>query len=211
MLDIINSTVEYQGFGLNILTMGAVGTMAVLLWESWGIIAQIKKIWRERAAEALSAYMFGYTAAFMAASIPYGIAVSSATIVVASAVVFLLHLPILWGIHVFRGYTRKEALVTSAFFMMVVAIVALPSWMEFLFFSFSSGMLYAFITQAWQIWREKSAGTLEIRLIVAYITSSVFWSLYSFAAGIVPLMILNLLFFVLLLLIVLLWRRYKTT
>jgi uncharacterized protein with PQ loop repeat len=209
MLDTLKSTVEYQGFGSNILTAGAIGAMIVLIWESYGIIAQIRKIWHERAAEALSSYMFGYTAAFMAASIPYGIATKSATIVISAGVVFLLHLPIMWGIMTFRGYTLKESVITCTFFLMVIAMIAMPSWMDAFYLAFSIGTLYAFGTQAWQIWREKSAGTLEIKLILVYMASSVFWGCYAFAAGLVPLMILNPLFFMLMLLIVLLWRRYK--
>jgi hypothetical protein len=209
MLDIIKNTVEYQGFGPNMLTAGAIGAMVVLLWESWGILAQIKKIWHERAAETLSSYMFGYTTAFMAASIPYGMATKSATIVISAGVVFLLHLPIMWGIMTFRGYTRQETAITGAFFLMVIAMIAIPSWMDGFYLAFSIGTLYAFGTQAWQIWREKTAGTLEIKLILVYMASSVFWGCYAFAAGLVPLMILNPLFFLIMLLIVVLWRRYK--
>jgi len=208
VLNIVEQTVEYRGFGLNALTVGAAGALALLLFEAWALIQQARTIWRDRSADILSTYWFGYTACFAAAYVPYGIAIQSGTLVFTCTVWSALHIPILWGIHKFRGYTAKETVTMGAFVLMVPVMIWLP-WIDLAYLVFSVGMVYAFATQTWELWKEEKTGSLEIKLLAVYIVSTTFWTIYVFAINALALMILNPVILTITIATVTLWCKYK--
>lgn len=208
MLNIIEQTVEYQGWGYNALTVGTIGALTFLILEAWGMYKQIRKIWEDRSASVLSVHWFGYGMSFMLACIPYGIAFRSATIVIAVTVLFILHLPILWGIYVFRGFKKHEVIGLCLYSLMLPAMIWLP-WMDIVYLTFSMGLIWSFATQPWEMWRAKEVGEVEIRLLIALLLSMVFWATYAFAIEALALMILNPLLFVILTITIVLWVKYR--
>ena len=59
-------------------------------------------------------------------------------------------------------------------------MIALPVKNFFyLFFSFFN--ILAAFTQPWEILRQKNAGTVEIRLVIVYLVSCLFWIGYAYA------------------------------
>ena len=207
MFNIFKSTVEYQGWGWNALTVGTIGALILLIVESWGMVKQIQKMWADQSAGVLSVHWFGYIAGFMLACVPYGVTIKSGTIVLAASTLFVLHVPVLWGIYTFRGYTRNEALGLIAYALMLPVMIWLP-WINTLYLAFSIGTVWAVATQPWEMWRKQSRGEVEIRLVLALLISVTFWSIYAFAVNALALMIMNPLLGVLLVITLVLWLRY---
>jgi len=207
MPDIIVQTVEYQGWGYNSLTVGTIGAFTFLIFETWGMYKQAKKIWDDRSAGVLSVHWFGYVAGFMLACVPYGIAIKSATITTAAVVVFIFHLPILWGIYIFRGYKKHEVIGLWLYALMLPAMVLLP-WIDIVYLACSMGTIWAFASQPWEMWRAKDRGEVEIQMIVIFLVSFTFWTIYAFAVQAIALMILNPFLLAILVVTIILWMYY---
>ena len=81
-----------------------------------------------------------------------------------------------------KGFTRKEKSFFWLFLMMPVTMATLP-WKDVLFVAFCIGAKIALAAQPWEIWKNKDAGAVEIRLLFAYFMSSAFWVIYAFRTG----------------------------
>jgi len=208
-LDIVKQTVEYQSFGWNALTIGATGGALILVFEIWALLKQVASIWRARSVKSLSAYWLGYIACYFAACIPYGLGVRGGLIIVTSALFVLAHIPLLWGIHRFRGFSALEIVSIGAFALMVPAMIQFPSWSDALYLAFSMGTVYAFVMQAWELWKTKETGALNLELLVTYLVATAFWTVYAFAIDALALKILNPALLVILSATIAMWIRFK--
>ena len=208
MWEWIQGTLEYQHWGWNSLIIGSAGTIIFTFFEGWGILKQNESIWREKSGESVSVSWFSFLGFFFFAFILYGVHLKSIAIVVNGSVLGPLHLPVLWGLWKYKGFTGKEKLLFVLSVLMVPAMAFIP-WKSEVYLLLSIGTIIALASQPWEIWENKNAGVLEIRLIGIYLVSTGFWVAYAFATGDLPLEIITTAALFLLLITCLLWFKYR--
>ncbi len=181
-LDILESTREYQEWGLNAATVGAIGATIFIFIEMWGLHKQGRAIQEnpEKKGESVSVIWFSYCFFTLVTGIFYGVHIKSALVLFNSIPCGILHIPVLIGLWKYKGFTRQEKILFVLFAGMVPAIAFLP-WKNDIFMAISVGVIYAMATQPWELWKTKKRGVVEIRLLAAYTISTAFWVVYAFA------------------------------
>ncbi len=180
VLSILKETREYQEWGWNALTLGALGTIVFTIVEAWGFWKQNQKIWRQKSGESISITLFSYMFFAFWAFIFYGIFTRSASSVVNGLVLGSFYIPIILGLFKFEGFTNREKAQFCIFALMVPA-TALSPWVNEVFLTISIGLIIATATMPWKLYKAGKTGALEIRLLGAYLTSTAFWVVYAFA------------------------------
>ena len=198
---------EYREWGWNVLTIGAIGIVALVFVEGWGAWKQNQKIWREKSGESVSVIFFSYNFFSFTALIFYGAHIASGASILNGLLAFF-YIPILLGLWKFKGFTRKEKVLFFLYSMMVPAIAILP-WKDEVFLIISLGIVYSVATVPWELWKMKKSGAVEIKLLIVFLVSTVFWVSYSFAIHEWVLEILTTINLILLGLATILWFRYR--
>lgn len=208
MLELLQNTIEYREWGLNAATIGAMGIIFFTFVEGWGLWKQIQTIWHARSGESISFRWFTYLGSYFVAGLVYGMHLSSVSMVFGSLIPALLHLPIILGIMKFKQLGKNEKAQSVLFILMIPAMI-LTAQKDMLYIVLSIGTIYALATQPLELYRVKSPGVVDIRLITVYLVSTAFWLLYAFAIKAVGLMVVTPFALILLTLTAVLWFRYK--
>jgi len=207
MLEFIQSTVEYQNWGLNAITIGSLGTIffTFILW--WGFWKQNHKIWKERSGESVSVIWFSYGLFSLIAFFFYGVHIQGISVIFNGIFLALISIPIVFGLWKYKEFTKTEKVLFFLFALMALAMAILP-WKDQVFIIVSAGAIYALSMQVWELWDTKKTGVVEIRLLVISFFSSIFWVIYGFAIGEWVLKILASTNVFLLSIAILLWWNY---
>src|SRR3989344_369496 len=96
----------------------------------------------------------------------------------------------------------------AGFAVLPIAMYILP-WKDPVFLVIAFGSIIAYAFQPWEIWKNKSAGDVDIRLIITYCIATLFWVIYSYIANIWSLMIINRIMLVLVAFPIFLCFRYR--
>ncbi len=209
MSEFIKNSVEFQNWGWNALAIGSLGTAVFTLIEGWGLWKQNDAIWEGESGESVSVIWFSYLLFAFVAFFFYGVHIRGLAAMFNGAALALLHVPILLGLRKHKGFTTSEKVQFFLFALMVPAMAFLP-WKDEVFMVVSVGIIYSTATQPWELLRAKKSGVLEIRLIVIYLISTIFWVIYAFAISEWVLEILtsaNLLLFII---TAVLWSEYRS-
>lgn len=199
---------EFVQFGWNAVTIGLLGTVIFTILSAWGLWQQKKAIWDNELGQSVSVINFSYGTAFFTAVLIYGISIKSIALSFNGLLLSFFNLPIILGLWKFKGFTKIEKFLGVCFLIIIIAMLILPlkSWF-FLFLSF--GNLVPGSMQALEIYNEKDAGVVEIKLLAVYLLSTLFWIIYAFAIDNWILQIISPLFFIILTITIVLWFKYK--
>ncbi len=182
MTDVIHffkNTVEWQGWGYNALTISFIATAVFTVLEGWGFWMQNRSIWRNKSGESISASLFIYFGCLFITVIAYGYYIKSIAAIFNGMLGFL-HLPILFGLWKYKGFTKLETGALYVFPLMIPAMIFLP-WKDLLMISLLLGTIVPLLMQLYEMWRAKSAGVINARFIGILIISTAFWVIYAFA------------------------------
>lgn len=204
---IIGSTVEFQGWGFNALTISFCVSLVLTAIAGWGLLQQNKTIWQDKTARAVSVIWLSYYCVLQLVIFVYGFVIHSAALAV-NGLLALLYIPILVGLWKFKGFTNVEKFSVTAFIAALAAMVLLPYKPAF-FFAFAVGGLVSAITQPIEMWRKKSAEGLDIRLIGTILLGNVVWLVYGLAVQDIVLISINLIAFFIFGTTTLLWWQYR--
>jgi len=183
ILNFFTTSVEHKMWGLNAPTFWALGVNAFTAVEWWGLQKQNKRIWAERSGISVSVTLYTYTCPSFLAFIFYGIAIESISSILNGLVIGVMEIPIVLGLWKFKKWGTREKMQFYVFLTIVpvMAAFAFTSWYNEMFLIVSLGMIVAAASMPWELWKEEKTGDLEIRLLGAYLASTVFWWLYAFA------------------------------
>lgn len=207
MFDFLRSTVEWQNWGMNILTFSSIGAVIITGFQAWSFIKQSRAIWTSENGDSVSVTMFGYLLFYLISFVIYGLAARKITIIV-NGLLFLCVIPIVIGLFKFKHVTRMERHCVAAFGMLPVIMFLTPHKQVFLLCLLAC-LLVAFACPVYEIWHNKDAGVVEVRVIIASMTANMFWGVYAFMVWDVPLLLFNPLSFALMVLTIFLWRKYR--
>lgn len=181
MIDIIRQSIEYQNWGWNALIISSVATIIFTVIEGWGLWKQRNSISEAESGESVSVSWHTYfTLMFVAFSI-FGVHIKSIAIVF-NGFLGLGHSLILLGLWRHKSFTQAEKWLGISFVAIPLAMLILP-WKNWVYLLMSFGSLFALAMQPWEIWKNKNAGVVDIRLIGTYFLATFFWVVYSFKVG----------------------------
>ena len=200
--------IEFQNWGLNALTVGAIGTIIFTFVETWGLWQQNKTIWKFESGQSISIVYFAYATGVFMSVLIYGIAEHSLAMIINGFFLTLFHLPILIGLWKFESFSTwdKRICVGIIAYMILMSLVPFKDIL-FMIFSFTNVLFTC--TQPWKIWREKDAGAVEIKFIFTYLDNTFFWISYAYTIHDWVLQIICPCYFVLSALIIVLWFKYR--
>src|SRR3989338_6477810 len=115
ILGMLARSVEYQNIGWNPLFLGALGTMFFTMLQAYGIWKQGRRVWESCSGAGVSATFFGYAMFYFLAFLVYGAERWSIAMTINGCLGFL-HIPIIAGLHRFKGFTRRERILLSYIF-----------------------------------------------------------------------------------------------
>ena len=173
------NSVEWQGWGYNALTISFIATAVFTVLEGWGFWMQNLSIWRSKSGASISVSLFIYFCCLFITVIAYGFYIKSIAAIFNGMLGFL-HVPILFGLWKYKGFTKLETGALCIFPLMVPAMISLP-WKDLMMISLLFGTIVPLLMQLYEMWRAKSAGVLNARFIGILIISTAFWVIYAFA------------------------------
>jgi len=179
VIHFFKNTVEWQGWGYNALTFSFIATAVFTVLEGWGFWMQSLSIWRNKSGESISVSLFIYFGCLFITVIVYGYYIKSIAAIF-NGILGFLHLPILFGLWKYKGFTKLEKGALYICPLMIPAMIFLP-WKDLLMISLLLGTIVPLVMQLHEMWRAKSAGVVDARFIGILIISTAFWVVYAFA------------------------------
>lgn len=171
---------EISQFGWNAITLGFLGTMFFSVLGAWGLWKQNSAIWRNKSGMSVSISYFSFYFAYFASGFIYGLDKKSLALILHCGGRMLFHVPILIGLWKFKKFTRNEKCLSVLFFVGILLTLLLPI-KNSSFLVYSVGGILAYIAQPIEIFKNKDSGTVEAKLHLIYLGSSIFWTIYGFA------------------------------
>jgi len=212
MIDIWETSVEYKIWGWNLPTSIVIVSFVYLYLELWALWRQNKLIWSEKSGETVSIIWFSYYGIYALAGIVYGFQINSLTVVGTSLLLGLSHIPIVRGLWKFKQQQGTlmvyEKIQVMLFTLMVPAVFFLPAGGK-TYAYFTIGIIYGLVIQPYEMWKSKSHGVLEIRVVVLYLGSSLIWTWIGFLLHIPLYMVFSPISSVCLIIILILWFKYN--
>lgn len=210
IIEVLKKTPEYQSFGMNALTMSAIGATVFTFLQGWGLWKQGRSIWDKRSGKSISVIFIAYSMFYFLAFCFYGAQRSSITMTF-NGLLFLIHIPIMLGLLEFKGFTRFEwALICIFAVGMPTGIFVLQrDAREIFLMILLFGILATLVRQTYEVYKAKVPGALEPKYLYVFLFTNVFWFTYAFTIGNWPLMVFNPCAFVLLGVNLVLYYRYK--
>ncbi|KPJ85858.1 hypothetical protein AMJ57_01615 [Parcubacteria bacterium SG8_24] len=199
---------ELQQFGWNAVTVGFLGTVLFTVVSAWSLWRQYRRIVARRSGRSVPVMTYTFrTVAFVAVLI-YGLHIGSLALIFNGSLVVLIQLPILVALWRYRGFTRRERLACLGFLVLLTVMCLFPLKDWFLL-AFALGTLGFNALMPYEIWRNRDAGSVEIRVLLVGLAGNSFWLTYACAIGDWVLMTVNPAFLTLSLLTTILWFRYR--
>ena len=199
---------EIDLFGWNAVTVSFLGTILFMFIRAWGYWHQVRKIWTRRSGLSVPVTNYTYMTIAAAAVCIYGWRISSLALMINGLVTILFRVPVVVGLWRFKGFGRWEKILSAGFLAALVVLVALPMPPQILMV-FTAGGIFVALLQPYEIWRNRDAGAVEIRLLIVGLGNSLFWLVYSFAIGDPVLRLLNPALTLIAAMNIALWFRYR--
>jgi len=199
--------IEFEQWGWNAVSMSFIGTIIFGLIFGWGLYQQILTIKKSNSGKSIPMVMSVYFAFHFFAFSVYGFRIHSLAMMLNGTFGFL------WlGIYVCAsrkvdsdGRTNLEYLFALMPFIM--ALVPNPSVFLSIMLVTASFFL---LDSPVEILRKKSAGSVEPKLLFCFMTSAVFWLIYSACISEWPLFTANVFGIVIMIITLVLWTKYKS-
>lgn len=192
LTSLLKETVEWQNWGWNVLTYGAIGAMCLATLQGVGVWKQGRRVHREQQAQTLSFLLFGYSMAYFFSASLYGVEQKSIAIAVLALNGFL-HLPIITGIPKYRAVTTQEKRLVGVFFLMIplMWVATKVGFHEMFFLVTLFGLLGFIAPQAYRAWKSSDTSDLDLVMILSFLFGAIFWFVYGFAVDSVALKAFN--------------------
>ena len=188
--------------------IGAFGTIVFVFIGAWGLLEQNRKIWKYRSGASVSIPMYIFFASFTATTWIYGHERGRIPLIVSGIVRGAAHIPILIGLWKFKSFTALDIALAFGLALATVAMAFLP-YKDVAYFLFSLGCMVISVMQPIEIWQKKDAGVVDVKLIIIYFLSSIFWTMYGFARDDWAIKYISPEFLVIWIVTIVLWFKYR--
>ena len=199
---------EFQQFSWSAETISSLGIIFFTFLGAWGLRRQSKNIWEGETGRSVSIIWFSWFAFGHVVVFIYGLDIKSIALMINGSVRGLMHIPILVGLWKYKGFSKVERILPVFLFIFIIAM-AFSTAKDIYFLVFSFGTILATLKQPIEVWISKDAGVLEIRLLLIYLVSNLFWVTYSFAIHNWILQLFSSMFFAIFALTIIVWLKCK--
>jgi len=199
--------VEVQNWGFNPLIISSLITMIFTLLQGYGFVKQGQKIWKNKSVKSLSTPFFFLFFFYFIAFLFYGLSKNSLSMVF-NGLLFITCIPIVVGIIKFKRLSFVEviSLFSTA---LVVPVMILTKYKDIFLFILLVISLILLLSQLLTMIKEKSRGSVEIKFIIVFLITAIFWFVYSSFLNNWPLQVFNFLASIVYVLIIYFYRKYK--
>lgn len=194
--------------GCNAKAIGAWGMIFFAFAAVYPLLTQGMKIWQKRSGEAASVVWFNYFFFLCFVTVIYGWHISSIPLLTNGIVRTFAHIPIIWGLVRFKGFSKSERIFSVLLFVALVTM-AVSSHKDLFYFIFCFGSFLSCLKQPYEIWKIRSVGVTRVELIIFYSVSNSFWIAYSFAIKNWALEISSVLSGAAFLIMIVVWFKYR--
>lgn len=180
LTSLLKETVEWQAWGWNLPTYGAIGATGLALFQGIGVWRQGKLVHREQDAHTLSFLLFGYSLSYFLSASVYGAKKMSLALMLLVLNGFL-HIPVLTGIPKYGIVTKWEKWIAGMFLLMIPLMwLATKTGLHEMFFLVTLFGLLGFIgPQAYRAWKSDDTSDLNLTMILSFLFGAVFWFIYG--------------------------------
>jgi uncharacterized protein with PQ loop repeat len=203
----LRTTVEWHSWGYNALTISFIATVAFTLFQAWGLWKQIGTMRVRRSGESISLLLFSYLGCVFFSMLYYGLLVRSIAAVFNGLLGFL-HVVVVVLLWRYKRIARAEMMLAATFPLMIVAMVVVP-WRDTLLLVVMAISLVPMAHQPLEMWRNRSAGAVDLRYVAIFMASAGFWTIYALAIGNWVLSIINPAIAAILVITALLYVRFR--
>lgn len=195
---LLQKTVEWQNWGWNTDTGGAVGAIFFAALQGIGFRKQWRKIWSEGAAPTVSLTLFMYSMCYFFSFLIYGAQKMSITMTLTGLLGFF-HVPILAGVLEYETVKRHERpfLYLLPLMIPLMGYAPIGGFREELLTVYLFGILGFLMPQVYRAWKSPAPKDLDPSLMLSFLLGTVFWFAFAFAVRSIALKIFNPLAFVL--------------
>lgn len=199
--------IEIQNWGFNFLVITSIITIVFTIFQAYGFIRQGRKIWRRKSVKSISGPFFFLFFFYFIAFTFYGYEQKSLAMTL-NGLLFLPCAPIVIGIIKFR---RPDILDIISFLLSlaIVPIMILIEAKDVFLLILLLISLISLLSQALTMLKNKSRGAVDIKFIGIFLSTSIFWLVYSILINNWPLEIFNSLAIIVYAFIIYLYRKYK--
>ena len=189
MFELWSQTLEYQYWGFDSWENGSVTTMTILILiltpiDAWGIWSQNQTVKQHASGEAVSVIWKAYNTVFFFTFCIYGFWLGSVAITVNTAVLAIVHVMLMWQLwKANHGFTIAEWVLLVIFSGVMIPMMLLFSNKDELYFVFAAVGIAALTLQPIKMMRLRSAGVVDLRMIIAYTVSTLPWVPYAYVLG----------------------------
>jgi len=198
---------EYQNWGMNALTVSAIGTVFFTFWQLYAAVAQSKKVWSERSAQSVSLQLFTYNLFYLVSFLIYGAYKNSLSMMI-NGLLFIAFLPAVIGIWKFKKTRLREKIIALLYSLIIPAMIILPQKDLVVLISLS-GIVLFLAFQLWDIIKEGEFGALSVEFVVIYLATNAFWLAFSITIKNAPLIFFNAVVMIIYSVCLFLFFRYK--
>ncbi|MEI6835323.1 MAG: hypothetical protein WCK59_00645 [Candidatus Falkowbacteria bacterium] len=182
--------IEIQNFGWNTMTVTAGLIMFFTIVQAYGIICQSKKIWQSRSGESLSATLFFLGCFYFIGFLFYGLSKHSLAMTF-NSLLAIPYIPIVIGLIKFKPLTRLEK-ISLPLTIAIVPLMIMIEEKDVLLLILSLISLVILITQPLEMIKTGKRGAVNIKFILIYLATSIFWLIYSLVISNLVLIMFNL-------------------
>ena len=206
VLSWFSESIEFQMFGINLVTFGAVGANVFTCMQAWGLHKQYRTICRRKRADGVSLSFFVFSTGYCAAFLYYGWISHSITITWNGMLAPLFGAVVIAIIR-YRGITFPELCATIFAPVLVIAMVFIER-KTLLLLTYLFLFLLFLLAQPLKIIRERNSREVSLSFQYICIATSVFWFSYAIAIKDIALIIFNPIVFLLYAWTIVLCRKY---
>ncbi|TAL49437.1 hypothetical protein EPN83_00825 [Patescibacteria group bacterium] len=203
----LRESVEWRNWDLNVVTISFIATVFFTILSGWSLVKQKNTIQQMESGKAVSVPLFSYLCSLFFTFLYYGIVTNSIAPVI-NGLLGILYLQVLFGLWRHKGFSKNERRLVKILPLIPLGMIILP-WKDTLMTAAFAGGLLAVAHQLYELWQARDPGAVDINYVSVFFVSTLFWTIYAYAAGNVPLQIINPPTLVVLTAIILLWFRYR--
>ena len=204
MIEFLKSSIEFQQWGWNISTVGAVGAIVLTLFQGWGFWKQSRAIWTEKSGQSISVPMTGFWLVYFGAFLVYALSVPSVVMVWNCFLVIPIAVATA-GLWVYKERRLGEwgmVLLCAGF---IPAMIYLPK--DIVLMALYVPAYGVLVHQGYEVWK-KGVGVLEPAFVTVFVATCLFWMMFTATTGQWVIFVFNCLAAPIWLYIF--WRWYKT-
>jgi uncharacterized protein with PQ loop repeat len=161
------------------MTLSFLVTTVTGVLGAYGLVKQAKKIFGNKSGASVSVSYFMFSTTLFVSFLFFGLEKNSLAMLIQSTFRVPFMSAILIGLFLYKGYGRLD-------WIMFVGCALLVVWMfksgtvGLHFFTLNFIAAYFVGHQAWEIYKNKSRGQVDLFFLIVFTSSAVFWTVYGF-------------------------------